>query len=105
MLVRLFPYISWLLQRSLCNPKYIACKGPRIPRDLIFLLIPEADSPPEDSNLSDRNCLICVSLTSFCSPPERYHTVQAGEGKRQKKGQVADGIVVAVPGIEPGFPD
>jgi len=40
-------------------------QGFRIPGDLIFLLIPEADSPHAESNLSDRNCLICVSLTSF----------------------------------------
>ncbi len=80
-------------------------QGFRIPADLIFLLTPEADSPHADSNLSDRNCRICISLTSFCSPPQRYHTALAGEGKWQKNGPVADGIVVAVPGIEPGFPD
>ena len=124
MLVRVFPYISWPLQAlfllstdrsvvlsaadtdgALCNPKYIACKGFRIPADLIFLLTPEADSPHADSNLSDRNCLICISLTSFCSAPQRYHTALAGEGKWQKSLQLAQKIVVAVPGIEPGFPD
>src|SRR5712691_12707264 len=87
------------------QPKVYTMQGFRIPGDLIFLLIPEADSPHSDSNLSDRNCLICISLTSFCSAPQRYNTALAGEGQWQKNGQLADGIVVAVPGIEPGLPD
>jgi hypothetical protein len=54
-------------------------QGFPIPADLIFLLIPEADSPHADSNLSDRNCLICVSLTSF--RPLRYTTTRRGPEK------------------------